>query len=1202
MLTARHIRFIVYGCLCCSLLLASLVTLAERTARVQASGETVNVWLTTADLSSRLSHQRSLSFGSSNSYGYTPLTISVDESRSLQQMDGFGVGMTDSSAWLIGKAANPDQRAALMSNLFDPSNGIGVSFVRVPMAASDFSATPPDYPAPYSYDDMPAGSTDSSLSGFSISHDTAYIIPLLQQAAQLNPNLKLLATPWSPPAWMKTNGSMLGTYNGNQGTLSSSAYAPLANYFVKFIQAYQANGLPIYAITPQNEPTNSPSDFPGMVLQPSDEANFIQNYLGPALANAKLQPKILAGDLSYGFNSYTDTVLSNGGASPYIAGTAWHCYQGDPSVMTQEHDAYPGKDVYDTECSTGSAGIAPVNASEYIIRGSQNWAKASVLWNIALDPNSGPVVGTGCTGCTGLVSIDESTGNITYLDNYYQLGQASKFVAPGAYHIASNTFGAGSVEDVAFKNPDGSKALLAYNSSSSSQTFKVLWGNEAFTYTLPAGATATFTWTGTPSYPASYAVDSGGAASGSFIADGYFDGGATYSTSASVDLSGVSNPAPESVYQSERYGTFSYTLSGLTPGADYNARLHFAEIYATSVGQRQFDVSINGQPVLTNFDIVASAGGPDRAVVESFTAVADSAGDVTIAFSPGAANLPEVNGIEVVPLSYTGGTPHIQLSPDAIALTTPPGQSPAAQTLTVRNTGTGTLRWSANGLPSWVSASPTSGLVAPGAAQFIALTFSTPSTTPQTYTTTISLSDPNADNSPQSVPVTVVSANVSRQWYFAEGYTGGSFTTYLTLANPNSVAANVQVTYLLGSGSSLTKTYVVKPNARSTVNVDTEAGANHNVSMVVASDQPIVAERPMYFTFSSPYISVPVPGGTDVLGATALGTHFDFGYVDTSADHATFLTILNQNSSPLTANIAYYPAVGGAPITTSHDIAANSRGTVNVNRDEAAVLPAGAYSAVVTLSAPGLVERSIYLRDAGTGQTGSADVVGIAQPLSTWSFAEGYTGNTSSVFAERYILSNPSSFFAWATVTFYRSDGTTTHTSVTLSPGQQHVVDVDALLGSGVSNSAVVTASRPLLAERFESFLYTGGGGSGGSASIPGATDVLGAAATGNLFYFAEGYTGGQFAEYLTVANLNTTQQAAVTVMFLPASGAAPVTQTYRVNPGSRFTLNTSRVMPSQAFSMIVESDLSVVAERPMYFSYGSAGQTGGSGLVGYQP
>src|SRR5258708_13706260 len=151
------------------------------------------------------------------------------------------------------------QRNALMQQLFDPNQGIGISFVRIPMGASDFSVN-----GPYSYDDSPAVQTDPNLNNFSISHALAYIIPILQQAHSLNPNLKFMANPWSPPAWMKTNGSMLGVSNGVTGTLNAADYGPLAQYFVKFIQPYQSQTIPIYAITPQSEPLSAPTIYPAI--------------------------------------------------------------------------------------------------------------------------------------------------------------------------------------------------------------------------------------------------------------------------------------------------------------------------------------------------------------------------------------------------------------------------------------------------------------------------------------------------------------------------------------------------------------------------------------------------------------------------------------------------------------------------------------------------------------------------------------------------------------------------------------------------------------------------------------------------------------------------------------------------------------------------------------------------------------------------
>jgi glucosylceramidase len=444
----------------------------ETTGRVQ-------VWLTTADLAAHLTKQPDLILAPTS--GTAPLTIDVDERQVFQQMDGFGGAMTDTSAWLIGTKLNVTERYRLMANLFDPTQGIGISFVRVPMGASDFTVT-----APYTYDDLPMGQSDPTLAHFSVNHDTAYIIPMLQQARQINPNIKLLATPWSPPAWMKTSGSLLG------GAFLPSADAPLAAYFVKFMQAYAAQGLPIYAITPQNEPGYI-SDFPTMQWPAAQEAGFVQSYLSPALASAGLYPHVLAYDWNWRDTSYSLAVLGNSGARQHLAGTAYHCYGGDPAIMAAVHAAYPTKDVYETECASALAHVSPI---DLIIHSARNWSKTAILWNIALDTSGGPKVGHGCLPCTGIVTVDQHTGDVTYTSDYYQIGHASKFVRPGAYRIASTSYAPGSLEDVAFKNPDGSIAVIVHNSASSARTFMLRWGWQSFTYTLPAGAMATFTWAG----------------------------------------------------------------------------------------------------------------------------------------------------------------------------------------------------------------------------------------------------------------------------------------------------------------------------------------------------------------------------------------------------------------------------------------------------------------------------------------------------------------------------------------------------------------------------------------------------------------------------------------------------------------------------------------------------------------------------------
>ncbi len=483
-MNTRVRRFLLFFALGVLLLGSCFVVLRTIAAR-NAAGPTAQAWLTTSDGSSQLTAQPDIQFGSNS--GNAP-TITVDEAQTLQQMVGFGAAVTDSSAWLIYNKMSGNQRVSLMQKLFNPRQGIGISFVRIPMGSSDFSIN-----GPYSYDDMPAGQSDPNLNHFSISHDQAYIIPVLQQARSLNPRLTFMANPWSPPAWMKTNGSMLGTVNGVTGTLNTADYEPLAHYFVKFIRAYQAQGIPIYAITPQNEPQYAPDNYSGMYWSDSDENAFIKNNLSPALASAGLPTKILGFDHNWNGSEFVSTLLSDPTTRKDLAGIAWHCYAGDPSAMTAMYTFAPTVGAYETECATGAA-VTPISTPDLLMESVQNYAKTVELWNLALDPNNGPHSG-GCPDCLGVVTIDQGTGNVTYSNDYYQIGQYSKFVVPGAYHIASNTLG--SLADVAFKNPDGSRVVVAHNDGSSSGSFQVRWNNQSFAYTLPAGATVTFKWSGT---------------------------------------------------------------------------------------------------------------------------------------------------------------------------------------------------------------------------------------------------------------------------------------------------------------------------------------------------------------------------------------------------------------------------------------------------------------------------------------------------------------------------------------------------------------------------------------------------------------------------------------------------------------------------------------------------------------------------------
>ncbi len=452
-------------------------------------GNLAGVWVTTADLQEHLTPQEPAHFTTGT--GSDVIQITVNENQTYQQMDGFGASLTDGSAWLISHKMNKEQQNVLMEKLFDPVNGIGLDFLRQPMGASDLT-TPAS--GEYSYDDMPGGQTDPNLTHFSIAHDEAYIIPLLKQALQINPALKIMATPWSPPGWMKSTDSMEG------GTLNTTAYGPYADYFVKFIQAYQAQGIPVYAVTVQNEPLYQPVGYPGMSMPADQEATFIKNYLAPAFAANHITTKILGYDHNWDQPGYPTTLLSDPATNAALAGTAWHCYAGATEVQTQVHDAYPTKDTYETECAGGQweANNGLPGTTNLLISATRNWSKSVVRWGMALDPNGEPNLGTGaaCSQCRGVVTIDQQTGNVTYNGDYYGLGQASKFLTPGAYRIDSNA-GSNGVTDVAFKNADGSKVLVVYNAAATQQRFTVQWGGQWFSYALPAGAVATFRWNGT---------------------------------------------------------------------------------------------------------------------------------------------------------------------------------------------------------------------------------------------------------------------------------------------------------------------------------------------------------------------------------------------------------------------------------------------------------------------------------------------------------------------------------------------------------------------------------------------------------------------------------------------------------------------------------------------------------------------------------
>ncbi len=469
-----------------ALSLATLCAQANQNPGEAKSAIRIDVVESSEDLHESLQAKPELHFGTARA---PFLTIAVDDSVRFQQIDGFGASLTDSSAWLLSHKLTEAQQKEALEMLFSPAKGIGLSVLRQPMGSSDFALED------YTYDDMPSGQTDPELKHFSIDRDRAYILPLLRQALALNPNLKIIASPWSPPGWMKTSSSMI------QGALLPSAYGPLAQYFVKYVQSYEAAGIPIYGITMENEPLNIPHDYPGMGMTAGEQIVFLRDHLGSAFRAAGLKPKIMVFDHNWDLIDFPIDVLNDPKAAEFAAGVAIHCYGGAVTAQSELHGRFPQKDIWLTECSGGDwqKGKLLEQQARLVIDATRNWAKSVVLWNLALNQNHQPYLG-GCSTCRGVITVDEaaSPAKIVPTVDFTALGHASKYVVPGAYRIASNTFEQGSLEDVAFRNPDGSIVLMVLNSSSLRTTFNIAWKDLFASYTLDPAAVATFRWSPPP--------------------------------------------------------------------------------------------------------------------------------------------------------------------------------------------------------------------------------------------------------------------------------------------------------------------------------------------------------------------------------------------------------------------------------------------------------------------------------------------------------------------------------------------------------------------------------------------------------------------------------------------------------------------------------------------------------------------------------
>jgi glucosylceramidase len=444
-----------------------------------AKAQAPSFWLT--DPKSGILFQKQAD--SNSDLGLPTAEISLYPDSTYQSMDGFGFTLSQGSATHFLAMSDSARKAALQELFGDGEKDIRISYLRLSVAASDLNAFP------FSYNDLkdPKG-TDHTLSQFSLSYDTLDVLPLLAQILEINPKVTLMASPWSPPIWMKDNRDTRG------GSLLPEFEASYAQYLIKYIQEMGKRGFTIDALTIQNEPLH-PGNNPSLLMLPEQQARFIGQHLGPAFRQAGIKTKIIVYDHNADRPDYPITVLSDPKANPFIDGSAFHLYGGQIEALSEVHRAFPDKHLYFTEQWVGSPGNMEGDIAWHIknllIGAPRNWAKTVLEWNISSNPSLKPHTDRGgCDRCLGAITIDGDA--VTRNPAYYVIAHASKLVDPGSYRIGSSK--AEGLSNVAFLRADGKQVLIVHNESKATKQFEIRSGNKHFKASLPAGATGTWLW------------------------------------------------------------------------------------------------------------------------------------------------------------------------------------------------------------------------------------------------------------------------------------------------------------------------------------------------------------------------------------------------------------------------------------------------------------------------------------------------------------------------------------------------------------------------------------------------------------------------------------------------------------------------------------------------------------------------------------
>ena len=450
-------------------------------------------WTTTTDRSRQFKAE-SFDFGGASTM--SPYVVNIDKNQKYQTVDGFGAAITGATSYNLMHMSQED-RTAFLTELFSKDR-IGSSLIRVSIGASDFPASG----AEFTWCDTEGPATDPLANFAPHQDDVDYLIPVLKEIYAINPDVKIIGSPWSAPLWMKTPETW--TYS----SLREDCYEVYGEYFVKWIQYMEGQGFDIYAVTPQNEPLNYGNSM-SMHMNWDEQRDFIKEGLGPALEAAGLDTKILVFDHNFNYDNangqdgYPMRIYEDAEASKYVAGSAWHNYGGSVTELDRIVANYPDKEIYFTEASIGEwnytfEGCLINDFSSIFIGTLSRMGKGVTLWNLMLDDNKGPFSPApgSCKTCFGAVDISSADyKTITYRTHYYQIAHASQVIKPGAVRIGTSGYEPTNVEYLAFENPDGTIGIIIVSKASEDRSLVFSTGGDyTVTCNVPAKSLVSLLW------------------------------------------------------------------------------------------------------------------------------------------------------------------------------------------------------------------------------------------------------------------------------------------------------------------------------------------------------------------------------------------------------------------------------------------------------------------------------------------------------------------------------------------------------------------------------------------------------------------------------------------------------------------------------------------------------------------------------------